>query len=300
MTMTILSSISSISSASTIQASSMRRLLLSGNQYRGGAIQCCQFLTAVTSATATSTGAAAGRSSCLQHSSFCPALPLPMPMMSMLQLSSLRQFQNRNTTSVGSSNYFSSAAVNNQETEMEESASLVSPSMVQQRQRHQEQQQLPTATTTTSNTKQQPRKKNVMKRRDPLIITPTAAARIQHLVNQHNQTRIGSGGQQQCLDTAVGIRLGTKKRGCNGLSYTLNYAYANHAIEHPRDEAMTISASSYPNLPGHGLKVYVEPMALMNIIGTTMDYVVDEMSSEFTFTNPNSKGECGCGESFNV
>ena len=41
-------------------------------------------------------------------------------------------------------------------------------------------------------------------------------------------------------------------------------------------------------------------MALMNVVGTTMDYVDDEMSSEFTFVNPNSKGECGCGESFNV
>ena len=55
-----------------------------------------------------------------------------------------------------------------------------------------------------------------------------------------------------------------------------------------------------PNLPGNGLQIFIEPMALMNIIGTTMDFVDDEMSSEFIFINPNSKGECGCGESFNV
>ena len=52
--------------------------------------------------------------------------------------------------------------------------------------------------------------------------------------------------------------------------------------------------------PGNGLQIFIEPMALMNIIGTTMDFVDDEMSSEFIFINPNSKGECGCGESFNV
>lgn len=140
----------------------------------------------------------------------------------------------------------------------------------------------------------QQRPKRTMRKRDPLIITPTAAARIQFLLNQHNS----SGGDPDG-NHAGGIRLGTKKRGCNGLSYTLNYAYDDHKHKYPRDEAMTITLD-VPDLPGDGLKVFVEPMALMAIIGTTMDFEDDEMSSEFTFTNPNSKGECGCGESFNV
>ncbi len=138
------------------------------------------------------------------------------------------------------------------------------------------------------------RPKRTRRSLDPLKITPTAAARIHFLISQHNLNSPGSPD-----GPAVGIRLGTKKRGCNGLSYTLNYAYENHKKNHPRDEAMTINLPS-PEMEGNGLKVFVEPMALMNVIGTEMDYLDTVMTSEFTFTNPNSKGECGCGESFNV
>lgn len=136
-----------------------------------------------------------------------------------------------------------------------------------------------------------PKKKKTNRSRDPITVTPAAAGRIYNLISNHNQTRN--------QDMAIGIRLGTKKRGCNGLSYTLDYAYENHTAKHKRDEAMEIQFED-SNTPGHGLKVFIEPMALMNVIGTKMDFVDDEMSSEFTFTNPNSKGECGCGESFNV
>merc|ERR1711977_474653 len=50
----------------------------------------------------------------------------------------------------------------------------------------------------------------------------------------------------------------------------------------------------------HGVKVFVDPKALMHVIGTEMDFVEDRLKAEFVFTNPNAKGECGCGESFNV
>jgi iron-sulfur cluster assembly protein len=53
-------------------------------------------------------------------------------------------------------------------------------------------------------------------------------------------------------------------------------------------------------MESHGVKVFIEPMALFSIVGTTMDWEETELASEFTFSNPNSKGECGCGESFNV
>ena len=47
-----------------------------------------------------------------------------------------------------------------------------------------------------------------------------------------------------------------------------------------------------------GVTVYVEPRAIMHIIGTTMDFVEDDLTSEFVFHNPNAEGSCGCGESF--
>jgi iron-sulfur cluster assembly accessory protein len=49
-----------------------------------------------------------------------------------------------------------------------------------------------------------------------------------------------------------------------------------------------------------GVKLFVDPRALMQVVGTTMDFVDSEISSEFVFYNPNAKNTCGCGESFNV
>jgi iron-sulfur cluster assembly protein len=49
-----------------------------------------------------------------------------------------------------------------------------------------------------------------------------------------------------------------------------------------------------------GIKVIVEAGAVMYLVGTTMDYTVTPLSEEFVFRNPNAKGQCGCGESFNV
>ena len=48
----------------------------------------------------------------------------------------------------------------------------------------------------------------------------------------------------------------------------------------------------------NNIKVFVELKAILSIVGTTMDYVDTDLKSEFTFINPLSKGECGCGESF--
>jgi iron-sulfur cluster assembly accessory protein len=113
-----------------------------------------------------------------------------------------------------------------------------------------------------------------IQKKSPIVVTETAAERIKELLSSPNGKN------------ALGIRLGVKRRGCNGLSYTLNYAMERQSNEE--------------ELTAHGVTVFIEPMALFSVIGTVMDYEVTDMSTEFTFQNPNSKGECGCGESFNV
>ncbi len=74
--------------------------------------------------------------------------------------------------------------------------------------------------------------------------------------------------------------------GCNGVSYTMNYAVDRKATDE--------------EVADKGIRVFIEPAALMKIVGTTMDWKEDALAAEFVFANPNAKSVCGCGESFNV
>ena len=123
-------------------------------------------------------------------------------------------------------------------------------------------------------------KKPRSKLADPIKLTEKAAARIKELLEQK--------------DNAIGVRIGVKRRGCNGYSYTMNYVVAE-------EDQDTISSRDRDEVVAcHGVQVFVDPKAVFFIVGTEMDFIETDVASEFTFTNPNSKGECGCGESFNV
>jgi iron-sulfur cluster assembly protein len=83
-----------------------------------------------------------------------------------------------------------------------------------------------------------------------------------------------------------GIRLGVKTSGCSGLAYVLEFV----------DNAEAGDAM----FEAHGVKVFVDPKSLVYLDGMEMDFVKEGLNEGFKFTNPNQKGECGCGESFTV
>ncbi len=85
---------------------------------------------------------------------------------------------------------------------------------------------------------------------------------------------------------SVGVRVGVKSGGCAGMSYIMEYAKEIN----PNDEV----------IEDKGVKVFVDPGAIMYLLGTEMDYKKEEFSSTFVFKNPNETERCGCGESFKV
>jgi iron-sulfur cluster assembly protein len=87
-------------------------------------------------------------------------------------------------------------------------------------------------------------------------------------------------------DEALGLRLGVTETGCSGYSYVINFAE-----EIAADDVV---------FEDKGVKVVVNPEALRLIDGTEVDFVKNGLNEAFSFRNPNIKGECGCGESFNV
>ena len=105
-----------------------------------------------------------------------------------------------------------------------------------------------------------------------ISLTTAAAERVRNFLHSR-----GSG---------LGLRLGVRKTGCSGFAYVINYADDSH----PEDVVFE----------DQGVKVFVDRDSLAYIDGTEVDFVKQGLNEAFKFRNPNIKGECGCGESFNV
>ncbi|MCX7380923.1 MAG: iron-sulfur cluster assembly accessory protein [Alphaproteobacteria bacterium] len=105
-----------------------------------------------------------------------------------------------------------------------------------------------------------------------MALTDAAAERLRSLY---------SAGQEGML-----LRISVNTKGCSGLAYDMTWTDAPG----PGDESVA----------DKGVTVLVDRKASLFLIGTTMDYEVKDLSSGFTFVNPNEKGRCGCGESFHV
>ena len=85
---------------------------------------------------------------------------------------------------------------------------------------------------------------------------------------------------------SIGVRVGVKSGGCAGMSYIMEYAKEVKPNEEVVEEK--------------GVKVLIDPKAVMYLLGTEMDYKEEKFSSQFIFKNPNETERCGCGESFKV
>merc|ERR1712055_797719 len=114
------------------------------------------------------------------------------------------------------------------------------------------------------------KRRSLLPTRAALTLTPTAVKRIKELTD----------GVPDC----IGMRIGVRQRGCNGLSYTLDYAEKKEKF----DEVVTQD----------GVSIYIDKNAQLSILGTEMDFQESKLASEFVFNNPNISGTCGCGESF--
>jgi len=104
-------------------------------------------------------------------------------------------------------------------------------------------------------------------------LSDAAAARIREIVDS-------AGGKYQ------GVRVGVTNGGCAGMSYTMDYA----EDVKPLDEVVE----------DKGVKIFIDPKAILFLIGTEMDFVREKLGARFVFNNPNQTAACGCGESVSI
>ena len=103
-----------------------------------------------------------------------------------------------------------------------------------------------------------------------LTLTDAAANRVKDIIARSDRP-------------IVGVRVGVKNGGCAGMSYTMEYA----ENANPLDEVVE----------DKGVKVLIDPKAVLFLLGTEMDFQTTKLASQFVFNNPNQTSACGCGES---
>lgn len=105
-----------------------------------------------------------------------------------------------------------------------------------------------------------------------ISMTPAASERVKLFLDNRGK--------------GIGLRLGVKTTGCSGLAYVLEFVDSLNED----DEVFSID----------DVKIIIDGKSLVHLDGTQLDFIKEGLNEGFKFTNPNAKGECGCGESFNV
>ena len=103
-----------------------------------------------------------------------------------------------------------------------------------------------------------------------LTLSDAAANRVQEIIEKADRP-------------IAGVRVGVKNGGCAGMSYTMEYAESAKPGEDVVEDK--------------GVKVFVDPKAVLFLLGTEMDYEKTKLAAQFVFKNPNQTSACGCGES---
>lgn len=107
----------------------------------------------------------------------------------------------------------------------------------------------------------------------PLRLSESAAERLREIMDKAE-------------GRYAGVRVGVTNGGCAGMSYTMEYAEEARPVDEVVDDK--------------GVRLFIDPKAILFLLGTEMDFVKDKLAARFVFNNPNQTAACGCGESFTL
>ena len=106
-----------------------------------------------------------------------------------------------------------------------------------------------------------------------VTLTDAAAGRMQAIMSAADESYIG-------------VKIGVKNGGCAGMEYVMDYA----TEAGPLDEVVE----------DNGIRILIDPKAILFLLGTEIDFVTEKLSQKFVFNNPNQTDACGCGESVTI